>query len=65
MNPAYPRLLGDIGGTNARWAWQSAAGVPPQDVRVLSCRDHASPAESAAAYLAATGHAQPVWAGRL
>ncbi len=62
MNPTFPRLLGDIGGTNARWAWQPAAGKPPQDVRVLPCRDHGSPAESAAAYLAATGHAQPAWA---
>ena len=23
---SYPRLLGDIGGTNARWAWQAAPG---------------------------------------
>lgn len=63
MEQGYPRLLGDIGGTNARWAWQPAAGAPPQDVVVLSCRDHASPAESAAAYLAASGHGQPAWAG--
>ena len=26
MNQGFPRLLGDIGGTNARWAWQEAPG---------------------------------------
>lgn len=26
MAQAFPRLLGDIGGTNARWAWQQGAG---------------------------------------
>ena len=26
MNQGFPRLLGDIGGTNARWAWQTAPG---------------------------------------
>ena len=26
MNQGFPRLLGDIGGTNARWAWQKARG---------------------------------------
>jgi len=26
MNQGFPRLLGDIGGTNARWAWQTTSG---------------------------------------
>lgn len=26
MHPSYPRLLGDIGGTNSRWSWELAAG---------------------------------------
>jgi hypothetical protein len=26
MAQGFPRWLGDIGGTNARWAWQAAPG---------------------------------------
>jgi glucokinase len=39
MSSAFPRLLGDVGGTNARWAWQSASGAPLESVRSLAC-DH-------------------------
>ncbi len=55
----YPKLLGDIGGTNARWAWQGRAGDPLQDISVLPCQ--ASPSLYAAAlnYLTLTGHARP------
>jgi glucokinase len=63
MNQGYPRLLGDIGGTNARWAWQESAGGRLQDVSVLPCQASASLGDSAANYLAATGHGQPAWAG--
>jgi glucokinase len=59
MMPGYPRLLGDIGGTNARWAWQPDAAAPPQDVRVLPTADDATIGDSARRYLAATGHARP------
>ena len=38
----YPRLLGDIGGTNARFAWQGAAGAPLTDVAGYLCAEHAS-----------------------
>jgi glucokinase len=37
MSRPFPRLLGDVGGTNARWAWQSAAGAPIESVRSLPC----------------------------
>ena len=63
MNQGYPRLLGDIGGTNARWAWQASAGAELQDVSVQPCEDSASIQESAANYLLAHGHANPRWAG--
>jgi glucokinase len=33
--PAYPRLLGDIGGTNARFGWQTADDAPITHVQVL------------------------------
>lgn len=62
MTQGYPRLLGDIGGTNARWAWLAAPGAALQDVRVQPGAASGSLAESAHAYLAASGHAQPAWA---
>lgn len=63
MNQGYPRLLGDIGGTNARWAWQVQAGGELQDVQVHRCADYASLIASATEYLERSGHRAPVWAG--
>lgn len=37
-----PRLLGDIGGTNARFAWQPAPGSALADVATYPCAEHAS-----------------------
>ena len=34
------RLLGDIGGTNARFAWQAARGATIEHVMTLACSDH-------------------------
>jgi glucokinase len=36
----FPRLLGDVGGTNARWAWQAAPGAALGPVQVLPCSDY-------------------------
>jgi glucokinase len=63
MTTGFPRLLGDIGGTHARWAWQPDAGSGVQDVSVRPCAANASLFDSAAAYLAEHGHPQPVWVG--
>ncbi len=63
MNQGFPRLLGDIGGTHARWAWQAQPGAAPADVRIVPCAASASLHASAAAYLKSSGHAQPAWAG--
>lgn len=41
-----PRLLADIGGTNARFAWQAHSGAPLEAVQVLACQDHAGLAEA-------------------
>ena len=52
--PAYPRLIADIGGTNARFALE----VAPQDikeVKALPCRDFFSIQEAVKSYLASTG----------
>ena len=63
MNQGFPRLLGDIGGTNARWAWQASAGADLQDISVQPCGASASLEESAKGYLRAHGHQNPQWAG--
>lgn len=63
INQGYPRLLGDIGGTNARWAWQETAGGPLLDISVMPCQASASLYESAAHYLAANGHGRPQCVG--
>ncbi len=47
-----PRLLADIGGTNARFAWLAGPDQPPAQVQTLAVADHAGPAEAAQAYLA-------------
>lgn len=48
-------LVGDIGGTNARFAlWR---GQRLEAVRVLRTADHASPEDAVRAYLAEVGHA--------
>ena len=70
--PSYPRLLGDIGGTNARFGLQMQAGEPIQHVQVLPCAEHASMQDAVRHYLqqvqqpmppvAALGMANPVTA---
>jgi len=63
MSHGYPRLLGDVGGTNARWAWQPKAGVPPQDVLVTPCATSASLYDSVANYLTVHDLPPPRYAG--
>ena len=48
---AYPRMLGDIGGTNARFGWQAIENSPIDHVQVLPCAEHASLLEAAQSYL--------------
>jgi glucokinase len=62
MSAGYPRLLGDIGGTNARWAWQSAPGTAPTHVAVRPCDASASIDASARSYLAEHALPAPRWA---
>ncbi len=59
MSHGYPRLLGDIGGTNARWAWQPHAHAPLQDISVLPCNASESLQQSAASYLTGRGLERP------
>jgi glucokinase len=53
------RLLGDVGGTNARFAWQEAPGAPLQDVIALACADYPTLEDAMQAYLARTGRGVP------
>jgi glucokinase len=52
MSTPYPRLLGDVGGTNARLALQSAPDAPIEHIVNLSCKDFAGPQEAIEHYLA-------------
>lgn len=45
------RLLADIGGTNARFAWQEGPRQPLQHVQVMPCHQHASLDEAIAHWL--------------
>ena len=59
MTPA--RLLGDVGGTNARFAWQDTDGAPLRDVVSIPTADHPTLAAALAAYLRSVGQAAPPW----
>ena len=57
---SYPRLLGDIGGTNARFAWQAEPGAALTTVSSYRCREHDSVQIAIAHYLRAHQRPQPV-----
>ena len=56
-----PRLLADIGGTNARFAWQKAMGGTLRDAATLPTLEHANLASAIRHYLAGAGIATPRW----
>lgn len=55
----YPRLLADVGGTNARFAWIAASGAPIGQVQVLPCARHANLADAVRHYLELKGLCDP------
>ena len=55
----YPRLLGDVGGTNARFGWQSRKGAALEHIHVLPCADYADIALAIEAYLVRAGVSAP------
>lgn len=59
---AYPRWLGDIGGTNARFGWQTEPDGRIDDVLVLPCAEFDSLAEAGRTYLERTGKTAPACA---
>lgn len=57
----FPRLLGDIGGTNARFAWIAAPGAALGALATYPCADHASLQEAMQHYLQAHRLPSPRW----
>lgn len=62
MAEGYPRLLGDVGGTNARWAWQAAPGAALLHYREYPCAQFETVRGVIERYLADEGLASPVHA---
>jgi glucokinase len=58
---SYPRLVGDIGGTNARFAWISAPGAALADVAAYPCADYPSLQHVFEHYLRQNGKAGARW----
>jgi glucokinase len=52
-------LLGDIGGTNARFAWQVNAGAAPSEVASYPCSEYATLQAAVRHYLAMHGKPMP------
>lgn len=57
---SFPRLLGDVGGTNARFGWQSQPEGPITDIHILPCADHATIEAAIRAYLQLAGKPLPM-----
>ena len=55
------RLLGDVGGTNARFAWQAAEGAALCDIVTLPCAALPTLADALRAYLQQVGRPVPPW----
>jgi len=59
MSAAYPWLVADVGGTNARFGTVSGPGAAVEDVRVMPVASYAGPAAAVRAYLAGQAPGQP------
>ena len=55
----FPRLVADVGGTNARFGWIAREGDAIEGVRTLPCAEYATLADAVRAYLASSGFGQP------
>jgi glucokinase len=56
---AAARLIADIGGTNARFAWQAGPGTPLLDTQVLQVADFARLQDAIRAYVDGIGRGMP------
>jgi len=57
--PTFPRLAGDIGATNARFALQEAPGAAPSQVMTYRVEDYATFGDAIKAYLAQLSGPKP------
>lgn len=57
--PGQARLLADIGGTNARFAWQAGPGAPLERQITLACAEHPTLEAALRAYLARSDRPPP------
>ena len=57
----YPRLVGDIGGTNARFAWVDQPGAAPADMATYAAADFPTLLDAMKRYLAEHGKPAPRW----
>jgi glucokinase len=62
LSDTYPRLVGDIGGTNARFAMLLSKGSPISEPISLPCSEFSGPAEAIQEYIKLTGLSKPNWA---
>ncbi|CAN5472797.1 glucokinase [soil metagenome] len=58
---SYPRLVGDVGGTNVRLAWKASAASPFSDVAVYEGDKHPSLQSVMELYLREHPHGKPSW----
>lgn len=58
----YPRLLADVGGTNARFGWQREGGASIERVRTFPCDAYPDIESAIGAYLDEGGLGRPVCA---
>ena len=59
LSAPYPRLVADIGGTNARFAIIEAPGAAPTQLRSLRCAEHNGPEAALRAWLEDVGAQLP------
>lgn len=57
--PGEARLLADVGGTNARFAWQAGPGAPLEQALTLACAEHPTLEAAMREYLARCGRPWP------
>jgi glucokinase len=50
-NDAFPLLVADIGGTNARFAWMASAASPLTQIETFTCEQYPAPEDAVIAYL--------------
>jgi len=62
FSQTYPRLLGDIGGTNARFAMQTIENGPLIKAQTLRCKNYEYPIDAIKDYLEINMLPSPVWA---